>query len=242
LRDTEARLAGSANHVLQALDAPLLRQVSDLYEAEATLITGVPELDVYGPRAPESYIGAINSVSHGAEPRWPGNKTTKVFAYLKAHYPLFDQVVSTLSRGDASVLIFAQGIAKQQVLRHQTPNLAFSDSPLLMSQVREECDVAVCHAGGTVDVMLEAGKPLLLLPIQMEQTMTSRRVEQIGCGLAFLPDQPPSNLDKVFRKLLASGDIANRARAYAESHQGFSQATALERLIHCCEELLASAY
>lgn len=238
--DTEARLKDNANFVLDSLGAPPLKRVGDLYDAEATLITGTKELDVYGPRTAESYIGAINSISHGVEPCWPGNRTTRIFAYLKPHYVHFDQLLSALSRIDASVLIFAPGAAKQQVLRHQTPNLVFSDQPLLMTQVREQCHVAVCHAGGTVDVMLQAGTPLLLLPIQMEQTMTSMRVQRTGCGLAFLPDQRPSTFDKLLRQLLGSSDFANRARAYAENHRSYSQERALTHFIGTCHELLAT--
>lgn len=239
LHDTETRLVTNANFVLKALGAPLLHQVSELYQAEATLITGAPELDVYGPRAPENYVGAINSIRHGLQPYWPGDKTTRIFAYLKPHYVHFEKLLASLGRLDASTLIFAPGTARQIQQRHQSPKLAFSDQPLLMSQVREHCDLALCHAGGTVDVMLGAGKPLLLLPIQMEQTMTSMRVEHSGCGLAFAPDHNPANLDKLFKKLLGSDDFARRAQAYAEAHRAYSQENALDRLVRRCEDLLA---
>lgn len=240
LLDTEARLVGNANSVLRALNAPPLKQACDLYDAEATLITGVPELDVYGPRAPENYVGAINNITQGIEPDWPGKGSTKIFAYLKAHYPLFDQVVTTLSRVDASVLIFAQGVARQQLSRLQTPNLTISDIPLHMGMIMEQCDWAVCHAGGTVDVMLGAGKPLLLLPMQMEQTMTSKRVERSGCGLSFLSDQPPELLDKLAKTLSDSRTFPQQARAFAEGHQAYTQKSAVENLIARCEALLAN--
>ncbi len=239
LQDTESRLLENANTVLGQLDAPLMRQVSDLYAAEATLITGVPELDVYGPRPEENYVGAINSISHGQVPSWPGKRKTRIFAYLKAHYAMFDQVVTALSRADASVLIFAQGIARQQVLRFQNTNLAFSETPVLMRQARAECDAAVCHAGGTVDVMLNAGKPLLLLPMQMEQSMTCKRVEKAGCGLIYTQDQPPAMLEKLLTKLLATPEFRQRAIAFSARHQQFTQEAAMQRLLDCCAMLLS---
>ena len=213
-------------------------QVADLYAAEATLITGVPELDVYGPRSEESYVGAINNISHGQEPQWPGTRKTRIFAYLKAHYAKFDQVLSALSRADASVLIFAQGVARQQVQRYQGANLAFSTSPVLMSAARAQCDLAVCHAGGTVDVMLSAGKPLLLLPMQMEQSMTCKRVENAGCGLSYTLDQPPAMLEKLLTKLLTSAEFTSHAAAYAASHKELTQEIALQRLLERCKQLL----
>ncbi len=240
MRDADARLTGNANAVLGALAAPPMNQAGDLYEAEATLITGTPELDVYGPRAADSFVGAINNISQGVEPIWPGGRKTRIFAYLKVHYPLFEQAVKALSARDASVLIFTQGMAKNDARRLQTPHLAFSENPLRMDQVREQCDLAVCHAGGTVDVMLGAGKPLLLLPMQMEQTMTSKRVELAGCGLAYLPDKPPGALDGLTATLLGDAQFADKARAYAGRHVAYAQEAALDRLIDRCEDLLAA--
>ena len=142
--------------------------------------------------APGLVAGAINSIDHGAVPQWPSIGSRRIFAYLKSHYGQLENVIGALGRLDASVVVFAPGMAKQQVQRLQKANLAFSSAPLRMSIVREECDLAVCHAGGTVDVMLEAGKPLILLPEQMEQMMTSRRVEQAGCGLWYWHQQRPA--------------------------------------------------
>ncbi len=238
--DTEARLLDNSNNVLHELDAPVMEQVSDLYDVEATMITGVPELDVYGPRPPDNYVGAINNVTLGLDPKWPGPRPRRVFAYIKPHYALFEQVISTLARVDASVLIFAPGVARQQVTRLQTPNLAFSDKPLHMARTREQCDMAVCHAGGMVDVMLGAGRPVLLLPMQMEQTMTSRRVEQQGCGLVFMPEQTAKRLENLTKALLDTETISQKAMQYAEDHRAYTQDGAVTTLVSRCEELLAT--
>jgi UDP:flavonoid glycosyltransferase YjiC (YdhE family) len=238
MADTEARLVATANPVLAKLAAPALREVQELYEAEATMVTAMPALDVYGPRPAEHYIGAINTIHFGATPSWPGNRSKKIFAYLKPHYPLFEQVVKALARADASVLIVAPGISNQ--LRHklQSPHLAFSDKPLVMAEVRAQADLAVCHAGGTVDVMLQAGVPLLLLPLQMEQTMSSKRVEHAGYGLTYMPDLPPTLLDKQVGKLLADAGFAQRAADYAKTHAAVTQESAIARLITACATLL----
>ena len=240
LMDTENRLVSIANQVLTSLSAPLISKVGDLYAAESTLITASPELDVYGRRLGQPFIGAINTIDHGVTPKWPGTRSRKVFAYLKAQAPVFEQVVKALSRVDASVLIFAQGISRQQIQKLQSANLAFSESPVIMRQVCVQCDVAVCHAGGMVDVMLNAGVPLLLLPLQMEQTMTSKRVEQIGCGLLFLPDFPPTMLERHLSKLLTDPGFKQRATAHAANRAGLTQESAVARLIAECEALLVS--
>jgi UDP:flavonoid glycosyltransferase YjiC (YdhE family) len=90
-----------------------------------------------------------------------------------------------------------------------------------------------------VDVMLGAGRPVLLLPMQMEQTMTSRRVEQHGCGLVFMPEQSVKRLENLTKSLLDTDTVSKKARAYAEGHRAYTQDGAVNTLVSRCEELLA---
>lgn len=239
--DCEERLLRNANHALSALGAPSMTCVADLYDVDVTHITGAPELDVYGPRDAACYVGAINALDQGVEPRWPAGPARRVFAYLKPRYMHFDAVVTALARLDASVLVFAPGLARQNMLRLQAANLAFSTEPLRMRSVREQVEMAVCHAGGMVDVMLQAGRPVFLLPMQMEQTMTSRRVEEVGCGLFHIAQQGPKELEKGLKRVFGTPAYAERALAYQQRNANFTQAFAMERMIGSCEALLANA-
>lgn len=239
--DCEERLLRNANHALSALGAPPMTCVADLYDAEVTHITGAPELDVYGPRDAACYVGAINALDQGVEPRWPAGPARRVFAYLKPRYMHFDAVVTALARLDASVLVFAPGLARQNMLRLQAANLAFSTEPLRMRSVREQVEMAVCHAGGMVDVMLQAGRPVFLLPMQMEQTMTSRRVDELGCGLFHISQQGPRELEKGLKRVFSTPAYAEHALAYQQRNANFTQAFAMERMIGGCEALLANA-
>ena len=239
--DCEERLLRNANHALSALGAPPMTCVADLYDAEVTHITGAPELDVYGPRDAACYVGAVNALDQGVEPRWPAGPARRVFAYLKPRYMHFDAVVTALARLDASVLVFAPGLARQNMLRLQAANLAFSTEPLRMRSVREQVEMAVCHAGGMVDVMLQAGRPVFLLPMQMEQTMTSRRVDELGCGLFHIAQQGPRELEKGLKRVFSTPAYAEHALAYQQRNANFTQAFAMERMIGGCEALLANA-
>lgn len=239
--DCEERLLRNANHALSALGAPPMTCVADLYDVDVTHITGAPELDVYGPRDAACYVGAINALDQGVEPRWPAGPARRVFAYLKPRYMHFDAVLTALARLDASVLVFAPGLARQNMLRLQAANLAFSTEPLRMRSVREQVEMAVCHAGGMVDVMLQAGRPVFLLPMQMEQTMTSRRVDELGCGLFHIAQQGPKELEKGLKRVFGTPAYAERALAYQQRNANFTQAFAMERMIGSCEALLVNA-
>lgn len=238
LAETEARAVRNCNAALASCGGRPLEQVCELYDVEAKLITGCPALDVYGPREAALYCGPINTIDDGLDARWPSIGDKRVFAYLKPHYEHFEAVVKALSASKASCLVFAPGIAPDLARRLQAANLAFSSSPLRMADMQAACDMAVCHAGGTVDVMLEAGKPLLLLPMQMEQTMTSHRAEHLGCTLAFEKGRNPSALPKLIARLLSEAGFATNAREYAERNHLFAQRFSVDRLASACVRLL----
>jgi UDP:flavonoid glycosyltransferase YjiC (YdhE family) len=241
LAATDARMLSTVNTVLANLGDPLLQSVHDIYDASATLITGSPELDVYGRRTTEEFIGAINMIDHGVQPEWPGQRSRRVFAYLKPASPGFSAVVKALAMQDASVLIYAAGIAPKQVQELQSANLRFSDHPLNMRATRAQCHLAVCQGGGTIDVMLEAGVPLLLLPSQTEQAMTSRKLMDMGCGLVWFSSQPESLLQNHLQRLLSDPGFKAQAQRHAERNKSTGHEFSVNRLVQTCQALLAPA-
>lgn len=241
LAETEARATQNSNAVLKHLDAPPISQISDLFQAEASYICGRAALDVYGKRDHGDYIGPINNITTGVDPIWPRAEGPLVFAYLKPHYKHFEALLNAIGNSKARYLIFAPGTPEALVRRHQKAHITFSSAPLRMQEVVKQCNAIICHAGGMTDIALEAGKPVLLLPTQMEQTMTSHRVEALGAGL-FLPTEGnPGVLPKLIKRLLEEGELGTHAAAYAASLPCTDQSKAVERVIDACEALLTGS-
>ena len=242
LLETEARATRNGNFVLKALGAPLLGQVSDIFAAEKIFICSSPDLDVYGVRSDGQYLGPINNVEHGEEPTWPKGRDAKVFAYIKPGYKHFEVLLEAISRCKlASYLIFAPGMPEQWRKKYGAPHIVFSESPFKMAEVVRDCSTVICHAGGVTDVALQAGRPVLLLPTQMEQTMTSRRVESLGAGV-FLPlDGNPANIAKLLKQLHTDSSLSLRAEEYAATSCEIDRAGAIDNLVTACVSLTGSA-
>ncbi|MBS0352896.1 MAG: hypothetical protein JSR83_03195 [Proteobacteria bacterium] len=237
--ETEARCVRNANEVLMALGAPPIEHVCELFAAEETLIAGTPELDVYGRGMPERFIGPIGILDKGCAPVWPSVGRRRIFAYLKAHSPNLDDMLAALARLNAATLVVAPGLSSRQIQSFTRPNLRFAQQALRMDCVREECDLAVGHGGaGMVDLILGAGKPLVLLPLQMEQVMTSRRVAEAGCGAWVTATQSSAAFDRVLSHVLEGPEFARQARAYAARNATYSERDALERFVTACERLI----
>ena len=129
------------------------------------------------------------------------------------------------------------------VRKHTAANIAFSSEPVRMADVRRDCHVGICHAGvGTVESLVTAGKPLLLLPQHLEQMMTAKRVASIGAGLVVdrSVDATP-DYGRMLNRLLDDPSLTAAAAAIAERRAGDEPAARVARIADRCEELMLRA-
>ena len=239
LQDSEHHAVASANQVLQALDAPPLIGMADLQQCDDTLFCTFPELDHYAERAAQDYLGPIFALGQGVRLPWPGNSDApRVFAYLKPAYPALDAALTALQVSGARVLAHVPGAARQTIARFTSASMALSTEPLHMTDMAAQCDLALCHGGGgTTAAMLLAGKPLLLLPMQMEQTMTGKRVAALGAGVSVAPEAS-ATLARQLRLALDETRLTSAARAFAQAHAGYDQQHTVAAAADRCEALL----
>lgn len=236
LAETDRRLAYSANRALAAFGAPPLRSACDLYRVPQRFICGVPALDVYGDRADATYVGAINQPDAGVSPQWPEGEGSRLFAYLKPAYRHFDAMLDALAASGARVLAYAPGIPAAAEQRHRN-RIAFSPRPLRMAEVCAQTDLGICHAGGTTELLLHAGRPVLLLPMQMEQTMTARRAEATGACLHQPMSAGADGMAERLARLLTDPALGRAARRFADGRVAAPAAgSGLDLLLHACGE------
>lgn len=241
LVETDERLTRNCNAVLTQLGSPPMSRAADLFEVEARCICGRASLDVYGGRADGDYVGPINTLHTGIAPAWPKGEDPAVFAYLKTDYRHLEPLLAAMSRNRGRYLVYAAGLPEQTRKRYESEKVAFSTAPLRMNEVAQYCQAIICHAGGMTDIAVEHGKPVLLLPTQMEQTMTSHRIADLGAGV-FLPiDSSPAALGKLIKRLLEDTSLARCATAYAAHLPSTDQQASVRRVVATCEALLAEA-
>lgn len=238
LQDSEAHALASANQVLATLQAPLLDQLSELLGCDDSLFCTFSELDHYPKRsASPVYLGPIYSLGQGETMPWPDGNGPKVFAYLKAGYAGLETVLAALQASNARVLLHVPGASRKTLNQFASGRMVFSVAPLSMAHVAATCDLALCHGGaGTTAALLLAGKPLMLFPMQMEQTMTARRVLQLGAAVAVAPDTL-AQLSRVLPAVLADTNLAQGAKRFAHAHRGYDQRITIAVAADRCEAL-----
>jgi UDP:flavonoid glycosyltransferase YjiC (YdhE family) len=122
--------------------------------------------------------------------------------------------------------------------RHRSPTLRFETDKVDLMLVGRQCDVALTHGthGTTVGLLL-AGKPVLHLPLFLEQAILARNVSRLGAGIE-APAARPEVVCGRADDLLASTSYARRAAAFAAHHAGFDPVAENGRMAGEVERLI----
>ncbi len=241
LQDSEQHAVATANQVLIALDAPTIGGMGELRDCDDSLLCTFAELDHYPQRDDNNYLGPIFALGQGVDLAWPASDGPRIFAYLKPEFSGLDAVLAGLQKSGASVLAHVPGAARQTLQTFSSATMVVSPEPLDIGSMRAGCDLAVCHGGaGTTAAMLLAGKPLMLFPMQMEQTMTAQRVASTGAAMA-LTTEASAQMPRLLKKTLADPSLALAAQAFARKHQGYDQQATIRTAADRCEAALRTS-
>jgi len=225
------------NAQLEQCQAEPLERISDVFNwASANLLTTLGELDHFPKRENANYLGVWPS-DVGEPTAWPEGASKRVFVYLKPNQGVA-AVLQTLNAMPVSTLAYIPGLADPSKKQLAHSSLRFLDIPADLQQMADECDFAVLNAGhGATTTMLLAGKPLLLLPIYLEQLITTRRVEALGAALgANLGDG--DQIAAQLKRLLGDDGFQTRAMKFATGYRGYDPHDALRQAIESICSLL----
>jgi UDP:flavonoid glycosyltransferase YjiC (YdhE family)/glycosyltransferase involved in cell wall biosynthesis len=239
LEAADRRIVAAINSVLRRHGAAPLATIGDIFTGRSMLLT-YPELDIYPERGTADYYGIPDSGEGAAVPEWPGNGRPRVLAYLYGYYPQLGNLADRLAATGAATLVFARGVSPEIRAKHEGGPLYFSSEPMAVSRLLPQCDVVLCHASHQMTAQaLLAGKPLLLVPTQLEQFIIMRRVVRQGAGLGIAPDTPDPDIGAALRELVGNPKYAAQARAFAARYAGHDRGAALQTMIARCESAFA---
>jgi UDP:flavonoid glycosyltransferase YjiC (YdhE family) len=240
LKVVENRVLETANEVLHDLRAPRLHAIPDLFKVDENFLCTFGELDPYREgRGEQRYCGPLNIAEWGARPPWPSGEGKKVFAYLYPQYPHFKKVLQVLAEVPCRTLVHASRAPEDVINAFTSSRLQFSREPVDMAYARATCDVAVCHGGpGTATSMLLAGRPLLMMPNNLECGLIGRSIQNEGAGLSVDPGNENRDFEMALRRLTEQTSYTERAQAFARRYKHLDQKRQLAELVERCEKIM----
>lgn len=234
LARAEARVLEVANAVLARHGAAPLDWAAQLFLGDVPFMTAWPEMDHYGGDASRGagveWLGPVFAGGGGIAPKWPDGDGPRVFAYLKTEHAQHAPLLAALARAGCRALCYLPEVANGKPPPVTLPGILYARKPVDLSRALAEADWCVCHGGeATVAQALLAGVPLLLLPMQVEQYLLSRRMA--AAGLAVNIATPPPDWPALVRSVLPNPAFAAAARAFAATHAAFSPSDGVRRAI-----------
>ena len=242
LLQSEREALKTANHALTQLGAQPLAALMELFSVDEDFLCTFAELDHYQGRTEARYWGPLMNLDEGTPLAWPaGGGNKRIFAYLKPHRDS-DTLIQQIKGLGCDALIFAAGMPAETAERLQTKSVRITTRPLMLSQITQQCDLCICHAGhGTTAAMLLGGVPLLLLPIQLEQYLTAHHVAAYGAGLFVDPEKPQPDYARLLDELLGNPEYSLRAKKFAAGYCHLDQTKQVARIALRMEEILRGA-
>jgi UDP:flavonoid glycosyltransferase YjiC (YdhE family) len=236
----EAEVLENVNRVLSAASGPRLQSLSDLFRIQGRWLTTFAELDHYGPRETERYVGPIGEVEQGGRQEWPGVGRHRIFAYLRPDTPDLEDVLKSLAACDAAVLCYGPGIPSGQTDPLASPRFVVTSSPVELSSLLPDANLCVSYSpAGTVTSTLLHGVPQLLAPAHVEAQLTAHRVESIGAGLTLHGKSDERRVTAALHRVLNIPHFKTRAAAFAAHHRGFDPGHAADDIVDEIEALAA---
>ena len=218
----EQVLLERANTFLQRDGLAPLTRIQDLYaDVDANFLLTYPELDHYPNRQGAEYYG-MPMPAGGERMRWRPGTRPKVFAYLKpagAGFRLLS-FIKLLREFDLQSIAYIPS-SEPGIDQLSSENLRVIDRRVDLSVLQEECDLAILNGNaGASTALLRWGVPILSLPLYGEQAIFSRRIVELGAGLAAdagSVEQTAAQLSE----MLHTDTFRQHAQAFATRYRDF---------------------
>jgi hypothetical protein len=237
LRLDEDRVLENANRVLAAWKQDPLPRLAQLYDSvDENFLATFQELDHYPRRKNARYWGAWPNVA-GKPPTWPDGPGKRIYGYLKPFRAL-PNLLAMLRDLRCPTLIYSDGIDGRARRRFQSSTLRFESERLDLRLIGQQCHLAILNGthGTTVSLLL-AGKPILQLPIHLEQAILSAGVARVGIGLSASASRPEQIAMKLMA-LLHSEQRSQAARRFARRYSEFEPQDQVDKALQRIEALV----
>jgi UDP:flavonoid glycosyltransferase YjiC (YdhE family) len=232
-------LLETVNDALAAHYGAPLAALPEMLDCEAKLLCTLPELDHYGPREHEHYRGPIYTKMFGRGPDWPDMEGKRIFAFLHADLPHFDNVFRHVKALGLPCFAYVRGASEAQISAIQCDAIRVTAEPIDLAAVIASCDALICNGGhATIAAATLAGRPMMLIPHNVEQVLMAH---WLGLGKSALPVGVGTS-DEVLGQLVAQlgndAELAAAAAAIAARHEGHDMDKEVAEIVARLEGLL----
>jgi glycosyltransferase involved in cell wall biosynthesis/UDP:flavonoid glycosyltransferase YjiC (YdhE family) len=230
----------SINFVLKKFGRTSLGSVTELYNVQEPTLLTFPELDHFGPQRKDArYWGSIYSSFSTQKVNWPAGDGPRLFAYLRQATPYAEAVLSVLSSSSFRSVVVCPDAPDNWLTMFNRGTLNTTRLFLDSDTFIHGTDVAITYGShGLTASFLRAGKPVLVLPAQLEQYLLAKRVEALGAGGMVSLKDSANNVEDLIHGLVQDRSYSAAAKAFAQSNGGLDQDAVIEKIVNRVSQLI----
>lgn len=204
----EQLILTQVNAVLARLQQPTLSRMADLFRVNKVIVRTFPELDLYNNiRQFADYAVGQTTTRVNNPVTFTSAARQKILVYLKPGYPQIDRLIRALARVSAEVFIACPGGQESLLQAHLSEHFKFSVELVDLRGAMAEADLFIGHGNASsVKESLLAQTPVVVLPIQLEQLLTGKKLQTFGFGALIEEIRSEDELVNTLEKLLDNCD------------------------------------
>jgi UDP:flavonoid glycosyltransferase YjiC (YdhE family) len=227
---SEKIAVGTAETVLRAFKQPAVASLRDFMIDQVCLLATLPELDHYGIRKNEEYVGPLLGSLSSSKVGWPSGSGPKIFACLRPDTIYVNEILMSLGAITARVVCVASGFTRAQLQPFRRDHIVFSSAPVDLKSL-SDADLCVTYgAEGTIMKFLIEGVPQLVSPWHVEAHLAARRIESLGAAKALKGPIKSDAISIIISEMCANTEYKMAAQRISERFEHYDAETALERV------------
>lgn len=214
---------------------PVPERLAEIFDCGHRFPCTFPELDPYRQIRHEPVIPPLGDLP----PPSAAPKEGRFFAYLAADAPKLERKISALVKSGVPGGIFLRAPSAELKAKLKNTNLALYDEPPPLKDVLPDVRFVVHHGGaGTCEACLTAGRPQIVFPRHLEQTLSAGSLNALGVGVSAVREMDEAVMAGAVRKMAGDDAILERAVALSRDIAARGPRPGVTPIVDACEQLL----
>jgi hypothetical protein len=196
--------------------------------------TFFPELDPYQAERAESVWDPMDMFS---EPVGPA-PASGFFAYLTADNASVEPFLTHMAMTGIPGTVYLRSASGELKERLRLLGLNVLDNPAPLGDMLARSAVVVHHGGSMANAVAFAGRPQVLIPQHLEQTITARLLARLGVAVLLAPNTAPEAAGRSLKQIQSDRRYVDQATALAQKVRERPPRPALPDILACCRRYL----
>ena len=231
--EREEQVLASINAVLASRDDGPVYCTSDIFASASNFTCCLPELDPYDGLRTSKAIGPVISLPR---PEPMSSAEGFIFGYLSGFDDRVPNILRSIVASRVPALVYLRNTPHSLGRVISGSRVKILSTPQDLPEVLKKASAIIHHGGlSTAEIALGIGRTQFLIPRQVEQDLTTRAIEKLGCGYSLARQSDPAGIIRETMKISAYNQkptniatiISERANTGAE-----------ERIVRKCFSLL----